>query len=277
MGIIPIMTRAPAAPEVLERLFASGHSSAGLEDLLSLSRGYLSKVRHGRARPSKQLLALLVLLESHPSSTAAALRGVAGPARREPAPAVSSPPGGVALPTLLGLVPELERRRVPWAIGGAVALEAYGVPRETHDVDIFVDDAHREVLGVLKGAGLALAHFQDELVAAFPRGGGGGDRIDVIFPGSEPARSALHEPERRYLRGVDVPVLPAVALAAMKLMSARPKEHADALRLFDAGIASRKAVRSVLRRLTSAPPSSDPWASRLFDPARGLARLESSR
>lgn len=50
----------------LERLIAGGETLAGLERLLRLSAGYLSKVRRGRVVASPQLAALLDVLLKHP-------------------------------------------------------------------------------------------------------------------------------------------------------------------------------------------------------------------
>ncbi|MBI1946547.1 MAG: hypothetical protein HYS27_12670 [Deltaproteobacteria bacterium] len=267
---------------LLQRLLARGHTLSELEALLRLSPGYLSKVRHRRARPSAQLLALLALLESNATTTAAALRltgsRAAAPRPRRGGAAPSAPVGGgAALPALLALAPELDRRGVPWAIGGATALEALGIPRETTDVDVFIDDGHRSALNAFRGAGLGIAHFGDEIAAAYPTAGGENDRIDIIFPTLEPAASALLHAERRLLRGVEVPVLPALALAAMKLMSVRAKEHSDALRLIDAGLTTRRAVRAELRRLRRLGAGGDPWTRRRFDAVAALGRLEATR
>ncbi len=276
-----------SAPELdpsllLSRLLARGHTFVELEGLLHLSPGYLSKLRNQRAQPSAQLLALLALLESSPAITVAALRSVAGAApgarRHRTAPAAPAPAGsGAALPALLELAPELDRRGIPWALGGAVALEALGIPRETRDVDIFIDDEFRTALKVFREAGMGIAHFTDELAAAYPRSGGENDRIDVIFPRLEPAVTALRHAERHLLRGVAVPVLPALALAAMKLMSARAKEHSDALRLIDTGLTTRRAVRSELARLAALKVARDRWARRHFDPDAALHRLDGAR
>ncbi|MCC7071184.1 MAG: hypothetical protein IT383_07675 [Deltaproteobacteria bacterium] len=274
---------APATPaldpgRLLTRLMARGHTLTELEGLLHLSPGYLSKLRHERARPSAQLLALLALLESNPATTMGALRAVGRRARGAAgATPVTVTGGGAALPALLALVPELERRGVPWALTGAVALEAHGLPRETRDVDLYVDDRHRAVLNVFRDAGLGIAHFSDELAAAYPHGNGEDDRIDLIFPRMEPAATMLHRAVRRTLRGVSVPVLPALALTAIKLMSARAKEHADALRLLDAGLTTRRALRAELARLAKGDERGDRWARRHFDPVSALKRLEAAR
>lgn len=62
-----------AAAAVLERigndairLLAEHERQRDLEDLLNLSRGYLSKVKHGKETPSAALVALLALLAKRP-------------------------------------------------------------------------------------------------------------------------------------------------------------------------------------------------------------------
>lgn len=45
-----------------------------LEDLLDLSRGYLSKVKHGKEKPSAMLVALLALLSRNPEGRVEELR-----------------------------------------------------------------------------------------------------------------------------------------------------------------------------------------------------------
>ncbi len=51
---------------LVEQLVSRGDSLAGLERLLQLSPGYLSKVRRGRVTASAQLAALLRVLSRHP-------------------------------------------------------------------------------------------------------------------------------------------------------------------------------------------------------------------
>jgi hypothetical protein len=53
-------------PLLVEQLVSRGDSLAGLERLLQLSPGYLSKVRRGRVTASAQLVALLRVLARHP-------------------------------------------------------------------------------------------------------------------------------------------------------------------------------------------------------------------
>ncbi len=60
------MASGSAAVGLLETLAARGDTLAGLERLLQLSPGYLSKVRCGRVTPSQQLAALLGVLVKHP-------------------------------------------------------------------------------------------------------------------------------------------------------------------------------------------------------------------
>lgn len=54
------------SPLLVEQLVSRGDTLAGLERLLQLSPGYLSKVRRGRVTASAQLVALLRVLARHP-------------------------------------------------------------------------------------------------------------------------------------------------------------------------------------------------------------------
>lgn len=76
MGLAPI--------ELLRALLSRGDTLAGLERLLQLSPGYLSKVRRQRAAASPQLVALLDILVQHPEARAvlAARAAGAAPSRR---------------------------------------------------------------------------------------------------------------------------------------------------------------------------------------------------
>ena len=65
MGIFP-MAVGDDPPLLVEQLVSRGDTLAGLERLLQLSPGYLSKVRRGRVTASAQLIALLRVLARHP-------------------------------------------------------------------------------------------------------------------------------------------------------------------------------------------------------------------
>lgn len=60
------MASRAGARRALQKLTGRGDTLAGLERLLHLSPGYLSKVKRGRVVPSPHLAALLEVLEKHP-------------------------------------------------------------------------------------------------------------------------------------------------------------------------------------------------------------------
>lgn len=70
-------------PLLVEQLVSRGDTLAGLERLLQLSPGYLSKVRRGRVTASAQLIALLRVLARHPE-VRETLRAPVGTTARAP-------------------------------------------------------------------------------------------------------------------------------------------------------------------------------------------------
>lgn len=89
MGIFPMPVR-PTPDALLRALVARGETLAGLERLLSLSTGYLSKVNRQRVVPSPQLVSLLQLLVQHPEVRRTLARPQEASAGK---PAKRSPPG----------------------------------------------------------------------------------------------------------------------------------------------------------------------------------------
>jgi hypothetical protein len=138
----------------------------------------------------------------------------------------------------LAIAHALEQAGVPYALGGALALGAHGVPRGTLDVDVnvFVDEAQLpRVLERLRDLGIEL-----DLEAALARtkrdgmcvGRWAGMRIDVFVP----SIPFSHEAGRTRVRlsdpsGDDVWFLSAEAIAIFKLLFFRPKDLADLERL----------------------------------------------
>lgn len=125
------------------------------------------------------------------------------------------------------------------ALGGAIALAAWGIPRATVDVDINVfvnDDRIDEVLDVLeRDAGIHIdrraarrGHRDDGLMVLT---GKGGMRIDVFTPSIEFSWEAARTATRQRILGVEVSVLSAEALAVFKLLFFRSKDIADLERL----------------------------------------------
>lgn len=138
----------------------------------------------------------------------------------------------------LAIARALAAEGLPYALGGALALGAHGVPRGTLDVDVnvFVRDAEvPRVIRCLRDLGVEL-----EETAAIARaardgmfvGSWAGMRIDVFVPSipfsheAGRTRVELTDPD-----GESVWFLSAEALAVFKLLFFRPKDIADLERL----------------------------------------------
>jgi hypothetical protein len=132
----------------------------------------------------------------------------------------------------------LEAGGVSYAIGGAVALGAHGVPRGTLDVDVNVfvtDEELPRVVAILRSIGIEVT--EDAAIARAQRDGmfvgdWGGMRIDVFTPSipfsleAEKTRVRVEAPD-----GGSEWFLSAEALAIFKLLFARPKDYVDLERL----------------------------------------------
>jgi hypothetical protein len=131
-----------------------------------------------------------------------------------------------------------EQAGLPYALGGALALGALGVPRGTLDVDVNVfvgDDQIRDVVAALAGLGVAVD--EPAALAAASRdgmfvGSWAGIRIDVFVPSipfsheAGTTRVCLTDPD-----GNSIWFLSAEALAVFKLLFFRPKDLVDLERL----------------------------------------------
>lgn len=130
-----------------------------------------------------------------------------------------------------------ERANIPYAIGGALALGIWGVPRGTVDVDVNVfvegDDLDRAI-AILQRLGieldLARARAESATRGLFV-GIWEGMRIDVFTPSIEFSNEALRTRMRQRAGGVDAWYLSAEAVAIFKLLFFRSKDIADLERL----------------------------------------------
>jgi transcriptional regulator with XRE-family HTH domain len=270
---------------VIERLAERGYAQDDLERVLGLSSGYLSKLRHGRVNASFQLDTLLRLVDEAPKATLASIarrQGVVPPSpispptvlgsRRRASPRTRTSLKAPAL--LVALAPLMKKHAVRWALGGARAVAAHGPVRDTVDVDIFVDDIDRHVLQLVRDLGVPVGLFASDHAAAVPAHHKiTEDRLDIHFVTLPPIADALRRPAMRSVFGVQMPVIPARALAAQKLMSPVAKDQADAAALIGFGIVTRGALTSLLEQLAALPMPQDPYARRLFNPQRALAAL----
>jgi len=134
---------------------------------------------------------------------------------------------------------ELDAAGIANALGGAIALAAWGVPRATIDVDINVfveDDRMNDVLDVVERAiGVSVdrsaalrGHIDNGLMVLVSASG---MRIDVFTPSIEFSWEAAQTAQRRHILDADVSVLSAEALAVFKLLFFRSKDIADLERL----------------------------------------------
>ncbi len=135
------------------------------------------------------------------------------------------------------LASALEAARVPYAIGGALALGLWSDPRGTYDVDLnlFVDSAGlAAALDAMEVAGLSIdraaAHAADQRGDVLV-GRAFGLRIDLFTPSIPFAWEAMRT--RRRVAGPDgeADYLSPEAIAVFKLLFFRPKDRLDVEKL----------------------------------------------
>ena len=156
----------------------------------------------------------------------------------------------------------LERRKIPYAIGGAIALGFYAPPRATLDVDVnifvSVGPAFAEALATLKDSGfvaetdaaILLRQAQEE--GQF-RGRFEGIRVDVFIPTVPFYKELKRRVRNAVLLGRPIKILSPEDLLVLKLMFFRRKDLADAEAVLrDQGTAlDRRKVRDRLVKLVT--------------------------
>ena len=125
------------------------------------------------------------------------------------------------------LVDRLTKLEIPYAIVGALSLNAYGYPRTTDDVDVLL---RREGLESFKKACLGLGY-----VEKFPGSKGFRDaeqnvKIDVVLTGDYPGDGkekpvAFPDPAKGAVRGERFALLPLSTLIELKLASGMTAPH----------------------------------------------------
>jgi len=148
-----------------------------------------------------------------------------------------APPLASLTDAVAALIDSLERARLPYAVGGALAYSAWAEPRATRDVDLNVwlpPERLDELFAALDAAGVALDRDEARRAAA-ERGmfvGRHGEyRVDVFVPSVPFYDEALRRRVRLRIAGRDSWVLSAETLAVFKLLFFRPKDLADVGRL----------------------------------------------
>jgi hypothetical protein len=159
------------------------------------------------------------------------------------------------------LASRLEEAGIPYAIAGAMALNAHGYERVTDDVDVLLT---RDGLAELKRRFLGLGYTEQFAGSKGLRDAQHGVKIDVLlagdFPGDgKPKPIAFPDPAEVAERGEHFALVPIERLIELKLASGmtaphRLKDLADILEL----IRARGLPRDLAQRL-------DPYVRAKFD------------
>ena len=146
------------------------------------------------------------------------------------------PNGAVEVATTIAAV--FDRLGVVYAMGGALALGAHGVPRMTFDVDINVGLASDAFLSdelgdtLTRECGLTFDHPIAEVRreasdSGFVRGSVGPIKVDFFFPAAEYLEGVMSRRTELPLLGREVPVVGLNDLVVMKTVFGRTKDFAD--------------------------------------------------
>jgi hypothetical protein len=121
-----------------------------------------------------------------------------------------------------------------WYVFGAQAVNLYGYPRATADLDLTIDLGERTApsfVAHLVKAGFDPQFVDDEFIAAtrvipvVHRTSG--LPIDLVLAGPGLEQMFLDETENRKLEGVTIPVLSLENLIVTKVLAARPRDQED--------------------------------------------------
>jgi hypothetical protein len=135
----------------------------------------------------------------------------------------------------------LDEEELPYAIGGALALTAWSLPRETNDVDISVFASEHElarVIDALERSGVMLDRI-DAAKAVARIGmftGRAGNTLVDVFISHHPHFLEMQQRRRklRYPSGAALWFVSAEDLCVMKLIYGRSKDVPDLERMFAA-------------------------------------------
>ena len=149
---------------------------------------------------------------------------------------------------LKSVVRALHRSRVPYAIGGAVAMGFHGFARYTADLDLFARTEDRfAVFQSLRKAGLVVEEVVDPWLYSARLPGETEVRVDILFPEDALERRAIRDPDLvtvERLKGVRI--FPANLLAAAKFRSDRPKDASDLEGMWRLGLFDPDSVARTL-------------------------------
>jgi hypothetical protein len=159
-----------------------------------------------------------------------------------------------ALDAAFAVVDALDAAAIPYALGGALALGVWAIPRGTNDVDVnvFVEPAELDRLfEALRAAGAAVQ--TESARRAATRDGAfeawmGPYRVDVFTPSIPYSEEARRTRRTHTIEGRTIRVLAPESLAVFKMLFFRPKDLVDVESLLAVQGASldRAAVRRAL-------------------------------
>jgi len=150
----------------------------------------------------------------------------------------------------------LETAGIPHAVGGAVAMAAYGYNRATSDIDIFIDPNQLDpVLGAMRALGYNVrlvfdeTHYEVSSPELDRRRGDREAHADLLFASADPDWSALMAPDLARIYDREISVFPAVLLAAAKFYAGRVKDELDLVEMLSRGIYNPVEVQAMLRAM----------------------------
>jgi nucleotidyltransferase AbiEii toxin of type IV toxin-antitoxin system len=122
------------------------------------------------------------------------------------------------VPALLQVFSDLmEREGIRYAVIGGLAMNAWGSPRPTKDVDIVVDAADRNrVIALVESQGFETFHVSE----GYSNHERGSDRLDFMYVDALTAEQLFSTAEQRVVLGnISAPVVRPEHLAAMKAIA----------------------------------------------------------
>lgn len=149
----------------------------------------------------------------------------------------------------LRIAESLEQAGIPYALGGALALGVWAIPRLTLDVDvnIFVEeDGLPSALAALVAAGVQVDAERARIDAreqGMFEGRGSGMRVDVFTPSIDFSWEAMRTRVRVDRDGQSIWFLSAEALCVLKLLFFRGKDDDPRVATWDRLVADHGAAR----------------------------------
>ncbi len=159
---------------------------------------------------------------------------------------------------LRSIAQAMEKNKLDYAIGGAVAMAAYGYARNTSDIDLFVSREQKpKVLAALRKLGLDIvpvfrgAHYLGQ-VPGVPIGK---LSVDVLFPEQDPDWSAVQMPETVRVDRVRFEAFPlsllflAKAQAVLDGGDTEMKHEHDLRHLLQEGLVDEPEILKMAKRM----------------------------